>query len=725
MSLLNLFKASKSPWKVPEPTGPRWVPAGGGIRVGDRTVAGGLVYVGDGLESVKGHGIEPSLVNPSLAVNWDKPDWIGANFGYWPSYDTISPRARAAYLKWLDGGRVRGDIGIGYVFLFFYGLERRFLTGLGSDISAAETDVLVTEVVRLLGLYGDNRSFAGYATRFLEFVEGSRLVDGPEQVELPVWDPDRVSVGVPPAVLLGVGRYVGEGLPVPAGWALSYLRHHPDYRLRVPAVRCHAEFDELFKIRYGERFGDGMWLRAPSGSLRFSYQPASAGFDRPVVLEAESVPDVQEASGSLNPLKSLAEECSDELASYSRAVASRQNLVSETVGLLPGVLLVSSSDPTVAGLRDWLSKLVGDRRDVKVGLDELVSYWSPDRSVKLLKRDAAGLASMLGKLGFGMEPDVRFGSPTPKPGSDVFVFRLPDGSPSGPSVKYSVASVLTHLTAAVAKADGAITEGERNHLFWHLEKNLELSDQERFRLDVCFRWLGSTKVGVAGLRSKVKKLPTKSRVSVGDLLLAAASSDGVVTAEEVDVLTKVFGYLGLDPAVVYRRVPRTGLGVDEPVTVRDSDPPKRWGIPPADTDPGESVFGVGSVGLDPEKVKARLEETARVAALLTDIFDDTSSADDSESGVPESGVPVGSDDNSSGFLVEGLDVAHSGFVAAVLERGEWSREELGNLAIAAGLPFLDGAVDVVNEAMFDLCDEPLLEGWDPVEVNPYATEVIV
>jgi hypothetical protein len=47
--------------------------------------------------------------------------------GYWPLYSGIDPASRAAYLHWLTGGRKAPEAYIGYVFLFFYGIERRVL----------------------------------------------------------------------------------------------------------------------------------------------------------------------------------------------------------------------------------------------------------------------------------------------------------------------------------------------------------------------------------------------------------------------------------------------------------------------------------------------------------------------------------------------------------------------------------------------------------------------
>jgi len=36
------------------------------------------------------------------------------------------------------------------------------------------------------------------------------------------------------------------------------LHHHPDAKLRTPALRCHHEFAALFTLLYRDTFGDGL-----------------------------------------------------------------------------------------------------------------------------------------------------------------------------------------------------------------------------------------------------------------------------------------------------------------------------------------------------------------------------------------------------------------------------------------------------------------------------------
>jgi hypothetical protein len=100
--------------------------------------------------------------------------WLLAKGGratapYWPSYSSISPECRAAYLDWLATGRRHPRTYIGYVFLYFYGLERRALAQApGSEQAKRDLPFVIGEVEQLLQVYNPNGSFRGYATQFLD-----------------------------------------------------------------------------------------------------------------------------------------------------------------------------------------------------------------------------------------------------------------------------------------------------------------------------------------------------------------------------------------------------------------------------------------------------------------------------------------------------------------------------------------------------------------------------
>jgi hypothetical protein len=112
-----------------------------------------------------------------------------------------------------------------------------------------------------------------------------------------------------------------------------------------------------------------------------------------------------------------------------------------------------------------------------------------------------------------------------------------------------------------------------------------------------------------------------------------------------------------------------------------------------------------SFTLDPARIAALKHETARVSAILADVF------------VEEQHAPVASKaaEPEQPPLI-GLDDAHSTFLRLLVTRVSWTRAELEDAASKLDL-MLDGAMEQVNEASLDHWDEPLTDGDDPVEIN--------
>ena len=231
-----------------------WVPAGGSIVVDGRSIPGGMFYVGSGARSVDGQQIEPCLIDPRLPVAWNRPDRAGSTMGYWPSYDRLDKRARAAYLTWLIEGRRNESAYIGYVFMFFYGLERRLLIDHGSGLDHPEVAILVNEIESLLDIYGNNGSFSGYAGSLLDFIEALRSVDADLQ---PVpWDPDHSKLGSSGSrahrcreATLQKGRGFRQ-----SGRLVTFAITPQVHRYGRRLLRCLSEFDELFVMRYRARY---------------------------------------------------------------------------------------------------------------------------------------------------------------------------------------------------------------------------------------------------------------------------------------------------------------------------------------------------------------------------------------------------------------------------------------------------------------------------------------
>jgi uncharacterized tellurite resistance protein B-like protein len=686
-----------------------WVPAGRTVEVGGRQIRGGLFYMGDGLHGADRTYIsEPALVDPSLAVGTG--DAIDP--GYWPAYETLSPAHRGAYLDWLAGPRLRRQVDQTQLFLYFYGLERRLLADPRSDDAArAERGILIRELERLKEEGGEDEehgSFAPYLDALLDFLAAEDLLAGTRKVEPPT-EPCRWEV--PLTLRMMIGELAAARLRLPAELAESLTLSNPEVYLRTPAKRCPEEFARLFSIRYRERFGEGLTL--PEGApLRLSYRTASQGLDE--AGRRTSVPDVCSSAQLVEPLRELGRDCSDELAPYSRWLGRHSGYSGfKGTALLPAPLLAQSDDPAVVSLRDLITTGTTDDEPRVIEANDLIDLWEPGAD-KLGKKDAVLLSQLLEKMECGIEPDPRFGSPNLKRGMPAVLFPLGAGDPRAPSPAYAAAGLLLHLMAAVARADGTVSGEEEALLETHILAVDELYPGEQARLRAHAKWLTRSELRLPNLGKDGSNLSDTERQAIATSVVALAAADGEIDPGEVKTLQKIFKLLGLDPESVYSELHAASAG-DGPVVVRRGAPGEA----------GEAISPRGSRkvrrGLDRAAIETKIEETAAVSTLLSGIFSEAE-----EDKAPEDSVtaPPIEEPIPQDVGVPSLPAAERAFAAALAERESWSREQAEDLA-ARHEVMIDGALETVNEAAFELCGAPFSEGDQPIEIDSDVAKEIL
>jgi TerB N-terminal domain/TerB-C domain/Tellurite resistance protein TerB len=691
-----------------------WIPAGQPAHAGGYSIPGGFVYAGSGLAAEKGGMPEPALINPGLPVDPRVPDYAGAQMGYWPSYSAISPGCRAAYLHWLLDGRSTPGAYIGYVFLYYYGLERRLLVdSQRSPTARAEHPALVLEVERLLRIYGANPSFSGYAENLLRFLS---LAGGPRRyLSAP---PQQEGWELPFELRLGLGQLAADARPVPAAWALAWLRLHPAAWLRTPATRCPDEFDELFTRRYREQYGDGMTLGRSGPRLRATYRPANPGIISQDLSAGQRIPDVGNAEAPLVKLRELANGVCTELDAYSRYLGRHPSAAGSAgaLALLPSELERPASAATQA-LVNWARSSLERADHATVSAADLLAHWSAASAGNgSPKGDAELLTRALERFGVGMEPDVRFGGPALAAHTHVVLFRRAPEIITASSAEYAAAATLTELGSAVALADGRLADAERTVIEQRIMGRPGLGEDERRRLHAHFTRVTADPPSPASLRKYVSLLPAALRQDAGDLLLAVALADGSVDRAEVTRVNRYFDALGLER-------PELGSGPAMP-GAEDLTPLRTAGAPSPgyaipQPPPKEKPVGA-AVTLDPELIKARLAETERAASFLAEIFtgEDTSSF----SALAAPAAPDEPRGENPG--PPGLDAAHRSFLVRLAQQPSWRRSEVDSIAAEFGL-MPDGALEIVNEAAFEAAGEPACEGSDPVEINSDAVKEIL
>lgn len=736
-----------------------WLPPGSGIHLAGLNIIGGLLYVGSELPSASGMSVEPALIDPELPVDMTQPDWDGQGLDRWPSYATLPPPSRAAYLSWLADGRCYPRTPLGYVLLYFYGLERRALHDLHLDSSTAQEElpVIHEEVRRLIGLYAGHDAFQRHAAPF-------------EALLAALCEPE--VTGAAFALRARLGELTAQGQPVPADWALAWLRGHPAYRPGTPATRCPEEFGALFQRRYAARHGEGLVVRPRAKELVFDYRPASSGFaGAPPVLPG--IPDVLTLAAPTRELFGLAEECDSELEAYSRFLGrlpgARQSVRAQA--LLPAELLDLGSGGAGGAVR-WALRRLGEQQTALVPAEEFVALLSTPVPAR---KDVIALAQILGRAGVGIEPDPRLGGPVPATGM-MALFAAPDGPTAAASDAYRAATALLHLGAA-STADGQTPEAAHRRLSEHLERALHLTPGEQARLRAHLEWLLAGEVTLIDLIDHVQEIGASQRAHVAEFLRDVAAADGHMTPEEADILARIHWLLGLDRDTAPVGVGQAGLApyaavrhapiqlAYVPQAPAQPVPPARAIMPhpsgpftsppfgpysstpngPASYSstpngpvpdasapygsasylsaqehtiqqdlavPHGSVTQAGPMGpvLGAPTVPvwgavARLAETAQVGMLLDSLLV-------GDEPLPPPAPPP------EVTPVAGLDGRHSGLVRALaaVDQPHISRGQFEALADAWNL-LPEGATDRVNEAAYESVGEPLLDGDDPILVD--------
>ena len=693
--------------KVPPPPveygAATWIPCGQPITISDTVIPGGLVYVGTSLRTPSGRP-DPALIDPSkkVAARGDYSDRNGMD--YWPNYSGISPEARRAYLQWLTGGRQDPTADIGYVFLFFYGLERRVVldgSGKGEEAKVAQADhpAIAQELRRLLDIYGNQGgSFQRYATDLLTLVElntysgklyAQPLPEFPDGYEIPLY------------LRLALGQCAMDGVPVPAPLALAWVRRDPNIYKRTPVTRCAEQFEKLFDERYAALLNGGLVLPKNKTKLKFLYRAASAALVAHGEIKATfgDTPDVTVLTGPVKKLQEVVDVVTSELDAYSRFLGRSPEAADALEGLLllPANLWPSDARQKLDAL---LARIAGGM--VTMQLQEVAACLG---AVQRLERaTVTGLARVLETLHVGMEPDVLIGARTPKPEETVVLFSVPQGeSVSCGSAPYQSAALTVRLALAVAFADGELGVEEFRHLRQSIEGWTHLTTAHQQRLRAHMRYLMAVPPSLTALKKKLEPLAAPAKEAIAKFMVTVAQADGTVSPAEIKMLEKVYKVLGVAPQKVFGDVhaaAATPIGTPSAQTASSVMP-----------QPAAAGFQ-----LDAARIAALQHDTDKVSALLSNIFTEEPvevqppvlavvAVPEPESHPPD--APLG---------LQGLDAAHTAFVHQLLSRPQWTREEL--LDLASDLDFmLDGALERVNEAAFDAHDGPLTEGDDPITIN--------
>lgn len=677
-----------------------WVPATKNAKVDGRDI-GGMVYVGTPPQVNKFKKKCSAYIDPSLPV-----DARGLGAGdhrvpFWVGYSEINPPLRATYLDWLADGRSDPKYGAGFALMYFQGLERRYFV---DDSSEDEKRAIFDEAIRIMDMHSDNSSLQHNIQKFISAVTISTIDhDGIE----PVFE--NVDFELPLPICIAIGARLGKGERISADWALSWFMCHPESVMPKKQLdRCLEQFKALFRIRFDERFPEGLEIARPERNLEAKYSSVSGEFEVPILIRIDGEP-VADIAGTREPVwtfQEIADGAMSELDAYGRFVGSKPEARGSVKAhvLLPMELQSLFPCEEVEELGKWASESASG--DGIIYLDELIEgvegvdiVRMPPKSVGIKRLQVA--AEALARAGYGFVPDPRFDLRMPSWDDPLLLFKLGKGSdlPDRFFQGYPYSLLGVAIGCYLADSDGGVPQTHRGSLKGWLGSAAKLDDRIARRLMANLKLFFDSPPKPPFLRRYLRKLDEEGKFAVRAATVRAAQSLGILTSKELDRMSQIYRAMGFDPQLVNSDLHPGGLD-DVLRKVRAGRPaPSGEAIPPEDT--AES-------GLDASRIEYIRTETARASSMLGRIFD-------ADEGQDETAV------EETASALPGLDGKQIALVGELVTRERWTDEDFGRLCEKRGL-LAAGALEAVNEWAFDVFGAALLDESDGYEIAPEVAD---
>lgn len=661
----------------------KWISPREKIKIGNKTITGGLFYFGGVLIDDR-EVTESSLVDEGLPIGSASYTFTDDSLGYWASFQHISPKCRGAYIDWLASNRDMLDVPIGYLFIYFYGLERRIIKdckeGLVSDEEYAEA---CEEVLRLNSTFRKNYSFNNYSRGLLEYVSimhPSIFCLHDNEIEGSIYSN---------LFKVKLARIVKDKKPINSELAYKWIKNHPDYNLRTPARRCPEEFKFLFMRRYKEVYQDGMIIKPNKTKLRLGYYPASGsinffefspgGLCDPTILLAPA-----------KKLVAIATQCTNELESYSRYLG-KQNALKEDVdaiALLPKDIIDELEIPLIKGLQSWIKNIV-ENEDGICNFKDLWLQIGQPLPAKLNKKERELICNLVEISGYSLVPHPVLHGSKFNLDDTVVIYKRDYVTQLENSVVFDGVVIKIRLGSIIANADLKIHSNEVSFLQNIIHSNDSLTSQEKLSLDAYLKWLLNTSSNFSGIRASLGKMQGKDKEVIRKMLINVALSDGKIHPREVKEIEKLYMALGLDKSTVPADIHALSLRRDRSVSEASNVPVASEGKQPFKLD--ENVLG------------AYEKETKEVQNILKKIFKDEKDEDE----VGESLEIVAESTLQNKVLA---------IYRVISDRNKIERSEFEKICSEHGF-FIDAAIDGINEWSFDRVAAPVIEDGTDITID--------
>jgi len=676
----------------------RWINNNETMTIKNTTINKGFFYYGGVLKSLDGYSSESSLVDDKLKIQNSEMTYSDNSLGYWPQFISISPKCRGAYINWLASDRSDKNTPIGYVFIYFYGIERRVLIdGQNNLVDDSEYISLFDEINRLRKIFQENRSFYNYSTRLMEYMCLSRQ----KVVSILEDEEDYLTSNDSLLFKHKLATTVANGMPIMSELAMQWLKNYPEYCLKTPARRCEKEFAELFKYRFSEKYKNNFIVKPNKTKLKMSYYPASSSIQG-INIEQQDLPDPSMLKGPTKKLIDIAEKCIQKLDAYSRYLGkknTKRNDV-EALLLLPDQIESKESLNLISSIQKICSDIIKNNN----GIITFKNFWNTTDIFlpkKINKKENEILIKLAQKANFGIAPDYRFHIAKPSVEGNIVIFEEGHGDFFDPSTTFNEIGMILRLGVMVARSDSTVDISEIDILKQQIDFNTNLSPVEKKSLHAYLTWKLNSPIDMFGLKKSLGKISQEGKKFISKILINIAIADGSIDPAEITQLEKLYTALDIDKNLVTSDIHNFASEMSNIHKIQSS---KMKPIKEKDD----------KFKLDKDILALHETETKDVQNILSAIFVDEKTEILAEKTVDK--VPA--------ELNNGLDLKHNSLYDTLITKEKWNRKEIEKICQKLGI-MVDGAIEVINDWSFEKVDSPLIEDDEYIYIDKEIVEELV
>jgi hypothetical protein len=668
-----------------------FVPPGKQVDVAGYNIPG-PVYIGEG----NGYGSnEGHLIDRRLIVKPVPDDCELGETNYWPSYSQISPEHRARFLAWHQAGRPATK-DLGYFYIWLYGLER-YATSKGQDAEKLENLQKIKAELKQNQAYYSEEIEKPHIAGLIDYIN-VRYFPGTPSIQLRY--PETLPRQLLSSEHIKLAEYANDNQKrkLPYDLALIWLMSSGQVSRSKALKENFKELTFLFRHVYESITNGGIQVPKSKTKLEMHHQ----GFAGYVSMNDRKldVPDGWCDPTTLSaPLKPVKEAYSQAVKDVKKFVKAREygDSLYDLLSNLPDYVPVNGNK-TLTKLQHELDCIEGKM----TLLGDIRSLLGVRKDKKPAKAEIKSLTQALSRIGYTIIPDVSV-SPV---SMDDDTLVLPCKGKSLAETWSPAGKRFQALGMVCCKIDqpGGISDKQTGFIANLLDAHSNAEEREYLRKFI--PWCVITSLPRLSLRPVTQDLEESELEALRlQFLKFYIDLGGRLDKGLVKKIESVLVAIGGDKQDVIQRLHLDGTGQQEAGKVEQ----RPTALPQTDTKPS-----AGDLVLNRDKIRTLKESTNSVQKSLSEAL-----AEDTETHIEQAPAPeIESNNVSSGdgvWHAGHLDSDHGLLAVWLCGKNTWALSEVEAKCAELGL-MVDGALDKINDAAFEVFEEALVEHGDPVEV---------